>query len=325
MKLSLACWDYDRTRPLIRGLVRAEGIDLQCVNIHYDEIFQRMMLDLEYDAAELSLSMYVSSLFLKDKQLIALPVFLSRFFPHSTVYVNKESRIDTPQELRGKRIGIHSYQFTAGVWIRGILAEHHGVPLESVTYVIGGLADPKEIHIQLPFEAPKGVKLERLQKSSTLADALENGEIDALYSTTTPQHFKEKASNVLRLFKNYRGTEEEYFKETRIFPMMHVLVLKRSIYEENPWIARSLFSAFLKSKQMAYEQLYQRRTLDPWCAANADHLVELMGSDFWPYGLKPNELALDKFLQYHSEQGLSKYKIEPKDLFVSESALETQQ
>ena len=324
MKLSLACWDYDRTRPIIRGLVRPEGIDLECVNIHYDEIFQRMMLGLEYDVAELSFSMYVSSLFSKEKQLIALPVFLSRFFPHSTVYVNKGSHIDTPQELRGKRVGIHSYQFTAGVWIRGILAEHHGVPLESVTYVIGGLSDPKEVHIQLPFEAPKGVKLERLENANTLSDALRNGEIDALYSTTPPRSYKTHVSHISRLFENYRGTEEEYFKETRIFPMMHVLALKRSVYEDNPWIAKSLFSAFLKSKQIAYEELYQRRTIDPWCAAHGDHLVELMGQDFWPYGLKPNERALNKFLQYHSEQGLSKYKIEPKDLFVPESVLEPQ-
>lgn len=322
MKLSLACWDYDRTRPLLSGLVKPEGIDLQCVNIHYDEIFQKMMLGLEFDAAELSLSMYVSSLFLKDRQFIALPVFLSRFFPHSTVYVNKESHINTPKELRGKRVGIHSYQFTAGVWIRGILAEHYDVPLESATYVIGGLANPKEVHIQLPFDAPRGVKLERLENGSTLALALERGDIDAVYSPSPPRSYKTTASNILRLVENHMEIEEEYFNKTRIFPMMHVLALKRSVYEENPWIAKSLFRTFLKSKQMAYDELYQRRTVDPWGASHADHLVELMGSDFWPYGLKPNEGALDKFLQYHSEQGLSKYKIEPRDLFVPESVLD---
>ena len=282
-----------------------------------------MMQKLEFDAAELSLSMYASSLFLRERNFIAVPIFLSRFFPLSTIYVNTQSSINNPDQLRGKKVGIHSYQFTAGVWIRGILEERYGVPANSVSYFIGGLSDPKEIHVQLPFEPPQGIKLQALSNGETISDALDHGEIDAIYSPIPPPCFKKNTANIKRMFTNYSEAEERYFKESGIFPIMHVLVLNRGVYKDNPWIAKSLYDAFLKSKQTAYEEMYQRQTLDPWEAAHAEKLVKLMGADFWPYGLEPNENALTKFLQYHRKQGLSKYELKPREMFAPETISET--
>jgi 4,5-dihydroxyphthalate decarboxylase len=320
LRLSLGCWNYDRTRALMEGRVQPDGIDLNYLNMPVEETFFRMLRNKEFDVAEMSLSSYTVSLF-KDSPFIAIPIFPSRFFRHSCIYVNADSGIKTAKDLIGKRIGNPEYQMTAPAWIRGILQDEYGVPVNSVTYYTGGEEEPGRPE-KLKLDLPPEIKVERIGPEQTLSAMLASGEIDALYTARMPSTFHTSGGKVKRLFEDYVPIEQDYYRRTGIFPIMHTVVIRREIYEQNRWVAQSLFKAFTEAQQETYHDLYETAALKamlPWLTAHIEEARSQMGEDFWPYGFEKNRATLDTFLRYSFEQGLSKKKLEPEQLFAPET------
>jgi 4,5-dihydroxyphthalate decarboxylase len=321
LRLSFGCWDYDRTRALLDGTVRVDGIDLVYLNMPVEETFFRMLRNREFDVAELSLSSYTVSLFRDPKPFIAIPVWPSRFFRHSSIYVNRQSGITEPRDLAGKRIGNPEYQMTAPVWIRGLLQDEYGVPVDSPTYVTGGEEEPGRDE-KLRLDLPPNIRVEPIGKTQTLSQMLADGEIAALQTARMPSTYLTRPDRVRRLFEDYPEAEKDYFRRTRIFPIMHTIAIRRELHEAHPWIAMSLYKAFAKAQKIAYDDLYQTaalKTMLPWLTAHVEEARRELGEDFWPYGFHANRHVLDTFLRYHHEQGLSKRRLAPEDLFAPET------
>jgi len=321
LRLSLGCWNYDRTRALQDGRVQPDGIDLTYLDMPVEETFFRMLRHQEFDVAELSLSSYTVSLFKEKKNFIAIPVFPSRFFRHSCIYVNAAAGIREPKDLIGKKVGNPEYQMTAPVWIRGILQDEYGVPVDSVTYYTGGEEEPNRSE-KLKLDLPPNIKVKPIGAKDTLAAMLRDGGIDALYTARMPSTYPTGGGKVKRLFENYMEVEQAYYRKTRIFPIMHTVAIKRSVYEKNPWVAMSLYKAFAQAQRHTYDDLYVTAALKamlPWLTKHVEDARALMGDDFWPYGFEPNRKTLETFLRYHHEQGLSKTLLKPEELFAPET------
>jgi 4,5-dihydroxyphthalate decarboxylase len=319
--LSLACWNYDRTRALIDGCVQPEGIDLTCLTLPVEETFFRMLRHKEFDVAEMSLSSYVLSLFQPDRPFVAIPAFPSRFFRHSCIYVHAGSGINDPKDLIGKKVGTPEYQMTAPVWIRGILADEYGVPVDSVVYFTGGEEEPGRPE-KLPLALPPDIRVERIGPGQTLASMLARGDIDALFTARTPSSFRDGGGTVKRLFEHSAAIERDYFRRTGIFPIMHTVVVRRDVYERDRWVAQSLYKAFRAAQQETYEALSQTAALTtmlPWLTAHVEETRREMGDDFWPYGLEQNRRTLTTFLRYSHEQALAKQLLQPEQLFAPET------
>lgn len=321
LKLSLGCWDYDRTRALMDGRISPDGIDLNYLDMPVEETFFRMLRHREFDVAEMSLSSYTVSLSRPDRPFVAIPVFPSRYFRHSCIYVNADAGIQQPKDLVGKRIGTPEYQMTAPVWIRGILQEHYGVPVDSVTYVTGGEEEPGRPE-KLKLDLPERIRIEQIGPTQTLSQMLLSGEIDALHTARMPSTFLTGNGKVRRLFPDFAKVEREYFRQTGIFPIMHTVVIRREVYEANRWVAQSLFKAFQQAQRIAYADLRETaalKTMLPWLEATVEETVREMGDDYWPYGLERNRKALETFLRYHHECGLSPQLRTPDELFAVET------
>jgi 4,5-dihydroxyphthalate decarboxylase len=321
LPLTLACWDYDRTRALLDGRVPVDGIELNYLNLPVEETFFRMLRHREFDAAELSLSSYTVSLFKEDRPFIAIPVFPSRFFRHSCIYVNRDTGIQAPKDLAGKRVGVPEYQMTAAVWIRGILSDEYGVPVNSVSYFTGGEEEPGRPE-KLALTLPREIRVQPIGETQTLSRMLEAGEIDALYTARMPSTYGDGRGRVRRLFENYSAVERDYYQHTRIFPIMHTVAIRRDVYERHPWVAQCLYKAFLESQREVYRALEDTAALKfmlPWLHEHVEQTQQAMGQDFWPYGLALNEDVLTTFLRYHYEQGLSRQQLKPRDLFAPET------
>ncbi len=317
--LTLACWDYDRTAALADGRITVDGVDLTYLTLRVEETFLRMIAHREFDAAEMSLSSYTMSKF-RDDAFVAIPVFPSRVFRHGSIYVAEKSGIREPKDLIGKRIGVPEYQMTAAVWIRGILADEYAVPVSSVSYFTGGEEQPGRVEkpgLKLPAE----IKVAPIPPDRTLSGMIATGEIDALYTAEAPSSYGKNGA-VRRLFEDPVMVEQDYYKRTQLFPIMHTLVLRRELYERHRWLAVELYKAFIRAQAVAYENLHHTgvtKTMLPWAPAYSEATRALMGEDFWPYGLEKNVKTLETFLRYHHEQGLSPRKLEPRDLFAPEA------
>ena len=321
LALTLACWSYDRTRALFDGRVRPDGIDLTCLDLPVEETFFRMLRHHEFDVAEMSLSSYVVSLFADDPPFVALPIFPSRVFRHSCIYVNAAAGIERPEDLRGRRVGTPEYQMTAPVWIRGILADDYGVPVDSVAYLTGGLEEPGRPE-KLTLDLPPGIRVTRIGPTDTLSAMLAAGDIDALHTARTPSSFLAGDGRVRRLFEDHPAVEREYYRRTRVFPIMHTVVIRRQIYRRHRWVAQSLAKAFAAAQRLAYDDLAHTAALKvmlPWLPAHLEEARREMGADFWPYGLAPNAGTLSTFLRYSHEQGLSRRRLSPDELFAPET------
>jgi 4,5-dihydroxyphthalate decarboxylase len=316
----MACYDYDRTRPLVDGRVAIEGVDLNYITLGPEEAFFRVLRHGEFDVAELSLSSFLLTKFDPADPFVAIPVFPARMFRHANVFVSEASGIREPAELAGKRIGTPEYQMTATVWLRGTLADHYGVPVTGVTYVTGGVEHPGRPE-KIPLDLPPEIKIEPIGPDKTLNAMLLAGEIDALQVARAPSSYLNGDPRVRRLWENYVEVEREYFRQTKIFPIMHVVVMRRKIYEENRWLAMALYKAFCEAKELAYAEIRRPgilQTMLPWVIAERDATRALMGEDYWPYGFAANEHALDTFTRYSFEQGLSKRRLQPRELFAPE-------
>jgi 4,5-dihydroxyphthalate decarboxylase len=319
LRISLACWDYDRTRAILEGRVRPEGLSVDYISLPPEETFFRMARFREFDVAELSLSSYVVSRRAAEPPFVAVPVFPSRAFRHSGVYVRRDGAIEAPADLAGGRVGVAEYQLTANVWIRGILAEHHDLPVDAVTYVTGGLEDPGRIE-KLKLELPESIRVEPAAAGSTLSQMLARGELDAIYSPRPPSTLG--AGGVRRLFEDFPARERAYFEATGIFPIMHVLAIRADVYGANRWIARSLFKAFASARDEAIAALFEHAALKvslPWAHAHAEEARRLMGDDFWSYGVEPNRQVLTKFVAYAADQGLADPEQRVDSLFAPET------
>jgi 4,5-dihydroxyphthalate decarboxylase len=321
LRLTLACWNYDRTRALADGSVRPDGIELTYLNLPVEETFFRMLRYQEFEAAEMSLSSYTVSLFWDDLPFIAIPVFPSRVFRHASIFVSSKSGVSEPKDLVGKRVGNPEYQMTAPVWIRGILSDEYGVAPATVEYWTGGEEQPgreEKIALDLPSE----FKVQRIGANQTLSQMLADGELDALYTARIPSTFVSRPKDVRRLFEDYTKVERAYYLKTRIFPIMHTVVVRRDIYRTHPWVAQSLCKAFVESQRLVYEDFDETaalKTMLPWLTAHVEELRRDMGRDWWSYGFEPNRHVIETFLRYHYEQGLSKRRLRPEELFADET------
>jgi 4,5-dihydroxyphthalate decarboxylase len=321
LQLSFACWNYDRTRALMERRVEPDGIELTYLDLPVEETFFRMIRHREFDVAEMSLSSYTVSLSREPAPFVAIPVFPSRMFRHGSIYVNAASGIRAPSDLIGKRIGTPEFQMTAPVWIRGILAEHYGVPVDSVTYFTGGEEEPGRSEKQ-KLDLPHNMRVQPIGPAQTLARMLADGEIDALHTARMPSTYTGGEGSVRRLFPDYKEVEQRYFRDTGIFPIMHTVVIRRDVYEANRWVAQSLHKAFAEAQRHTYGDLYVTAALKamlPWLTHHVEETRALMGRDYWPYGFAPNRATLATFLRYHHEQGLSKRLLQPEELFAPES------
>ena len=321
LRLTMACSNYDRTRALEDGRVTVDGVDLNYLSLSVEETFFRMLRHQEFDVAEMSLSSYTLSLFRENPPFIAIPIFPSRFFRHSCIYVHAASAIREPKDLAGKRIGNPEYQMTAPVWIRGIMSDEYGVPVSSATYFSGGEEEPGRPE-KLALSLPAHIRAQTIPADKTLSQMLASGEIDALYTARAPSSFMRGSGKVRRLFEDYPAVERAYYDKTRIFPIMHTVVIRREVYERNRWVAQSLTKALCAAQKLAYEDLHDTGALMcmlPWLLPQVEETEKLMGRDFWPYGLEANEHTLSTFLRYSFEQGLSKRQLTPREIFAPES------
>jgi 4,5-dihydroxyphthalate decarboxylase len=319
IRLTLGCWDYDRVRALMDGTVKPDGIDLTFLNMIVEETFFRMLRHREFDVSEMSMSSYMVSLQRPERPFVAIPVFPSRFFRHSCIYVNGDAGIAQAKDLIGRRVGNPEYQMTAPVWIRGILADRYGVPVDSVTYMTGGEEEPGRSE-KIALDLPASIRIEPIGPDRTLAGMLRDGEIDALYTARKPSTYDGK--RVRRLFPDHVEIEKAYFRETGIFPIMHVVAIRREVYEANRWVAATLLKAFREAQALAYQALNETAALKamlPWLNAHVEEAIAEMGADFWPYGFAPNRETLATFTRYHFEQGLSTRRLEPEELFAPET------
>lgn len=318
--LTLACSHYDRTEALRDGTEPVEGVDLNYIDLPVEEIFFRMAKFQEFDAAELSLSTYVISRE-RGAPFVAIPVFPSRMFRHSGIYVNSNAGISDPQDLIGKTVGLAEYQLTANVWIRGILAERYGVPVSSVRYRTGGLHSPGRAE-KVAVDVASEVSVEPIKETQTLAQMLVAGELDAIYTPRTPDPFKEGRPEVRRLFPDSGREEESYFARTGVFPIMHVIVLRREVYEADRWLARSLYKAFEAARRRVMDSLDETvalRYMLPWLHDEVDRSRRILGEDYWSYGVPSNDATLRSFMRYSHSQGLITDQPDPSDLFAPET------
>jgi 4,5-dihydroxyphthalate decarboxylase len=306
LSLTFAVESYDRIRALQDGRVQPEGIDLNLLYLPVEETFYRQARYQEFDVSEMSLSSFLLTLDADEPPFVGLPVFPSRMFRHQSIYVNKDSGITTPADLAGKRVGVPEYQLTAVVWQRGILAEHHGVPVESVRYFTGGMEQPGRFE-KIKLNLPPEISVTPIAADQTLSALLAAGELDAVYAAGEPVGFG-TLPQLGRLFEDFQSAEVDYYRKTGIFPIMHVIAVKHAVYEAHPWVARSLTKAFNESLEIAYADLAQRNALKvmlPWLARHLDETVSVLGPRYWDYGLEANRHVLETFSRYSHEQGLA--------------------
>ena len=321
LRLTLACGDYDRTRALHDGAIAPDGIDLVCLRLPVEDIFFRMARFAEFDAAELSLSSYLISMTdAGPGRFVAIPAFLSRSFRHGGIYIHRASGITRPEDLVGRTVGLAEYQLTANVWIRGLLAEHHNVPVASVRYRTGGLHAPGRAE-RIRIDLPAGIDIAPIPAGRTLSDMLAAGELDAVYSPRTPECFRAGHPAVRRLFPDVRAVEADYYRRTGIFPIMHVVVLRRDFYDANRWAARSLYRALVAARDAAWhgmDETASRRYMLPWLPAELEATRAILGNDYWSYGLAGNENTLATLIGYSHAQGLLRRAFAPAELFAPE-------
>jgi 4,5-dihydroxyphthalate decarboxylase len=334
LQLTLACWDCDRTRPLIDGRVRPAGIDLDVKILRPREMFKRMLDNAEFDVSELSLANYAALKARGDCRFVAIPVAPSRMFRHSCIYLRPGAGIKTPGDLKGKRVGASSYSSTAIVFMRGMLQHDYGVAPSDLQWFIGGSNDAPEMNTSveqlIALNLPKSIELQSIHDGDTLEGLLTGGKLDAIFSIYIPTMFQNGSPAIARLFPNFREVEQDYYRRTGIFPIMHTVVIRKDVHKEHPWVARSLYKAFCDAKDMAIRGLYDTdalRLVLPWLIDHLEEARRELGDDFWAYGLEANRPALTAIGQYVYEQGLAPRSVEPDDLFLpmhdEPSSLET--
>jgi 4,5-dihydroxyphthalate decarboxylase len=312
LRLTLACGPYDRTQALRDGSIKPDGIELTYVAPQPAEIFWRMLQYQEFDVAEMSLSNYTTLVSRGQAPFVAIPVYPSRSFRHGYFFVNTASGIERPADLVGKRGGVPEYSQTAAVYMRGLLEHEYGVRPGQIEWV-QGRAD------RLGHGLPPDVRLTPAPAGQELSDLLERGELDFLMTANNPLCFRRGAPNVRRLFPDYKALEQDYYRRTRIFPIMHTVVIRRDVYERDRWVALSLYQAFCAAKDRCYRLLLETGSLKAtlaWLQPALEEEQAIMGPDWWSYGAEANRPSLDALLEYVHEQGLSDRRLSIEELFA---------
>lgn len=315
--LTLACGDYDRTRAIKDGRVPIEGCALTYLPMEPEEIFHRSFKHQEFDACELSFSSYLRTVDAGTSGYVGIPAFVSRVFRHSGIYIRTDRGIREPADLKGKLIGLPEYQITAVVWLRGIMQDEYGVKPTDIRWRQGGIEEPGRSE-RTPLNPIPGLDLKPIPSDTTLSGMLESGELDAMFSARAPSCFTRAAPNVGRLFPDYRAVEKAYYKKTGMFPLMHLVGIKRHTVEQHPWLPASLYKAFVQAKAFAMRDVYEVNALPitlPWLVAEAEESAKLMGADFWRYGVNENIKEIEALTRYAHEQGLVTRKLTIEDLF----------
>jgi 4,5-dihydroxyphthalate decarboxylase len=314
--LTAAMPDYDHVRDLALGRVQAEGIDLTCLTFPVEEIFYRFIVYKEWEVSEISFAKYVSLIAQGDESFYALPVFPSRVFRHSSLYVRRDGPIKRIEDLAGRRVGIPEWAQTAAVYSRGFLVHQFGLKLASIDWVQAGVNQPGRVE-KVELKLPKGVKVTPAPDKS-LNEMLLSGEVDAVLAARSPDAFIQGNRKIRRFFDDFPEVEAKYYKETGIFPIMHAVAVRRDVLDKHPWVARNLLAAFEEAKRRSVA-----RALDgtvslfpiPWGNEYARRGMELLGDDYFPYGIEPNRKTLEAFLQYAYEQGVCKRLLKVEELF----------
>lgn len=311
--ITIGCRDYDHTRALADGRVKVDGVDLKFVNLSPpSQIFLRMLHDEAYDASEMSLSNYMIALGKGDRRFVAIPVFPSRVFRHSYIWINAQAGIEKPEDLKGKKVGIADYSMTALLFVRGLLQHQYGVAPEDIHWF-----RRRAEHVAI--DIPPGVRLDNIGKDQTLDGLLEQGRLDALAVTSPPRAFLEGSPLVQRLFPDCREVEAEYYHQTRIFPIMHMVVIRRAIYEQEPSIAARLAQGFEAAKHLAFEAYEEGLSSLPWVNLDLEYARQILGKDVYPYGLERNRPTLEAATLYSHEQGLTKKRFALDEIFAPET------
>ena len=324
LPITLAAENYDRTRGLIDGSVRAEGIDLNFISLAVEETFWRMTRYLEFDAAEMSGTAYLVERSRPGPRFIAIPVFLSRTFRHSAIYVRSDSGIQRPEDLVGRRIGVPEYGLTALTWVRAFLQHDYGVHPSQIKWLMGGEEQPGREE-RAHFQPPPGVSIEPIPPDETLSTMIVAGALDAIMAPRMPSPFAEGSPTVRRLFPDYRSVEEDYYRRTGLFPIMHFVVVREDLYREHRWVAESLYKAFCEAKEQAMRRLFEPNTLTcalPWLVSEVERERAIFGPDLWPYGVVQNRKTLEAMVAYHVEQGIIPKPIPVEQLFAESTLVE---
>lgn len=319
LDLTLACWDYDRTRPLIDGRVKPEGIDLDITILRPRVAFQRMLDKQEFQVSELSLASYAALKARGNCPFVAIPVALSKIFRHSCIYVRSGSGIARPEDLKGKRVGTSQYSSTGLCFMRGMLQHDYGVKSEDMHWFMGGLNTFVEPPL-IPLNLPPTLRLDFLKDGQTLENMFDEGALDALLSLYIPQSFLKGEPHIARLWPNFKAIEQDYYRRTQIFPIMHTVALREDVYREHPWAAESLYRAFCAARDLAVDGLYDTDALRVALPFLIDHVEEtwrVFGKDFWAYGVEPNRPTWAAIGRFVHEQGLAPRAVTPEDLFLS--------
>lgn len=320
LKLQFACGAYDRIEPLRRGQVRPRNIELETItDYHPRELFDRLMQSGEFDLAEMSSSEHIAMTCAGTNPFVAIPVFPSKVFRHGFIAINTTRGIESPKDLAGKRIGVPLHTMTAAVWCRGILEDEYGVDLSGVTWVQGAVNEPGSHGTPSPPPLLKPVDIVQNETGRSLSDMLADGEIDALLGAVLPDSLWTSA-NVRRLFPDYREVEKDYYRRTKIHPIMHVVVIRKKVYEDNPWIVRPLYEAFEKSKNMAWQEATYngaQKYMLPWLYSDIDEIRDIFaGGDPWPYGLEANRATLERQIEMMHRHYMIDRKPSLDELFI---------
>jgi 4,5-dihydroxyphthalate decarboxylase len=316
--LTLAINDSDQVRDLVSGRVPVNGIDLTCLLLEVEEIFFRFTKFREWDISEMSLGKFSALRARGDDSLVGLPVFPSRSFRHSGIFVRADGPVDDPAALAGARIGFPEWTVTATVYQRALLQHEFGVDLTGVTWVQAGTNEPGRVET-LPVGLPEGIEI-RAEPEKSLNRLLLDGELDAIMVPHPPAGYEDRSGRIVQLFGDSPAVEEEYYRRTGIFPIMHLVVLRREVYERHPWAARNLVTAFTAAKDRSLARLLDLTAPHfplPWGPDRARAAERVFGRDLWPYGIAPNRTTLEAFLGYAYEQGVCERLLTPDELFPS--------
>jgi 4,5-dihydroxyphthalate decarboxylase len=321
LNVTLATWDHDRAQAILDGRVGVKGCALVCSLQPSTILFPLAVNEAKYDITEMSLSSYIMQVSSKTSEYTAIPVFLSRAFRHSGFYLRKGSGINTPKDLEGRTVGIPEYQMTAALWMRGILESEYGVDLSTIKYRTGGLDGGVRVE-RLPLDLPLGFVVQPINEGENLNDLLLGGELDALFSPKVPRSFIAGDPKIERLFANYGDVERVYYKKTGFFPIMHTIGIRTTLLRENPWLAKAVFDAFVEARDIAINRLNDiwlgssNRISLPWMQETMEMTRDVMGKDFWSYGIEANWAQIDWMCQQSVDQHLAKNRLQPEELFV---------
>jgi 4,5-dihydroxyphthalate decarboxylase len=317
LPIKVACWDYDRTRPLIDGRVQAKDIALEIKLMRPQQAFQALLQRSDFHVAEMSLATYVTLKARNECPFVGIPVMLSKMFRHSCIYVRRDAGIHTPADLKGKRVGITQFSSTGIVFMKGMLQHDYGVSQSELEWWLGGLHAPMQPPATLP-SAP-GVRVNAVPGDKTIEDMLKAGQLDAILSNHIPAAFEQGLPGIVRLFPDFKKTEQDYYRRTGIFPIMHTVVMRDDVHREHPWVAAALYRAFCDARDLAVNGLYDTDALRlslPWLIDHVEETRRIFGTDSFAYGIEPNRAALTAIGHYLHEQGAAPRAVAPDELFV---------